>query len=60
MVDRMVNRSFLTAGKYVSVHLRFEEVLQKFISWPILLFFSLVVIVCTVCLGYGGFLMLRI
>lgn len=27
MVDRMIKRSFLTGGKYVSVHLRFEEVL---------------------------------
>ncbi|XP_035821237.1 O-fucosyltransferase 9 isoform X5 [Zea mays] len=26
MVDRMIKRSFLSGGKYVSVHLRFEEV----------------------------------
>jgi hypothetical protein len=41
MVDRMIKRSFLTGGKYVSVHLRFEEVLLKFILCRlILLLFS--------------------
>lgn len=41
MVDRMIKRSFLSGGKYVSVHLRFEEVLLKFILCGlILLLFS--------------------
>lgn len=41
MVDRMIKRSSLTDGKYVSVHLRFEEVLLKFILCGlILLLFS--------------------
>jgi len=31
MVGRMIKRSSLTGGKYVSVHLRFEEVLLNFI-----------------------------
>ncbi|WVZ53919.1 hypothetical protein U9M48_004805 [Paspalum notatum var. saurae] len=30
MVDRMIKRSFLTSGKYVSVHLRFEEDMVAF------------------------------
>ncbi|KXG27892.1 uncharacterized protein At1g04910 [Sorghum bicolor] len=30
MVDRMIKRSFLTGGKYVSVHLRFEEDMVAF------------------------------
>ncbi|KAL6870856.1 hypothetical protein ACP4OV_014704 [Aristida adscensionis] len=30
MVDRMMKRSFLTGGKYVSVHLRFEEDMVAF------------------------------
>ncbi|KAK8447363.1 hypothetical protein SEVIR_8G055600v4 [Setaria viridis] len=42
MVGRMIKRSSLTGGKYVSVHLRFEEVLLKFILCGlVLLLFSL-------------------
>jgi hypothetical protein len=37
MVGRMIKRSSLTGGKYVSVHLRFEEVLLKFILCGLIL-----------------------
>lgn len=50
MVDRMIKRSSLTGGKYVSVHLRFEEVLLKFILGEhILLLFSLGYDDCVLC-----------
>lgn len=50
MVGRMIKRSSLTGGKYVSVHLRFEEVLLKFILGEhILLLFSLGYDDCVLC-----------
>jgi len=41
MVGRMIKRSSLTGGKYVSVHLRFEEVLMNFILCGLILLFFL-------------------
>jgi hypothetical protein len=31
MVDRMIKKSSLTGGKYMSVHLRFEKVLTQYL-----------------------------
>ena len=41
LVDRMTKKSSLTGGKYVSVHLRFEEVLMNFILCGLILLFFL-------------------
>ena len=60
MVDRMIKRSFLTGGKYVSVHLRFEEVLLKFILCGLTLLQFSSCDDCVLCLGYGSFFMLQI
>lgn len=65
MVDRMIKKSALTGGKYMSVHLRFEEVqTQCHASWCLLLnLFTKTKLYddCVCCiLGYGSFLMLYI
>jgi hypothetical protein len=53
MVDRMIKKSSLTGGKYMSVHLRFEEVLTQYLllfiyCYCIFILMCFMIVVCSV------------
>lgn len=60
LVNRMIKKSSRTGGKYVSVHLRFEEVIILVFHTKRLTKFKFYVINYLFLIGHGGLFMLLV